>query len=194
MLTGAIDLRDVAGLAEEFHYGAHRSLFVVFETCLETKRDRARGIPLRLASALVHRLAAPGPLGAAWPELWCLGGDAWADSRGRVVGWTGYVPGLARSAPRRREALDAVTELRGRAARAWDLEQDRAAVRRAVLEVAADAVAAYLRDVERDGGLLYVAGYEGEGQAAKRRYGLRPVERAALPTPAEAIAWIGGAA
>lgn len=191
MLTGALTLGDLnATLSESFHYAAHRSLYLAFYSALEARRGR--GIPLAFVVALCDRLAAPGPLGAGVVELRGLG-SGWCDDRGRAR-WIGYVPTLAREAPRRKEALAALDEVRGREVRAWDLERDREAVRVAVLEAAQTAALAFLRVIEGGGGLPYVAGYEAAPGGTVRRYAVRPVDREALPSPREVMQWIGGAA
>lgn len=191
MLTGALGLADVdASLEEAFHYNLHRSLYAVFLAALEQRRGR---LPLSSAVALCDLLAAPGPLGAGMVELRGLG-TAWADEQGRVRRWSGFLPRLAREAPRRRGALLALEEVRRREARAWDLERDEEAVRAAVIEVARDAALAFLRTIQSSGGVPYVASYEGRGEALRRRYGVRLVEREAVPSPATVAQWIGGGA
>lgn len=198
MLTGALGLADVdASLEEAFHYNLHRSLYVVFLAALEQRRGR---LPLSSAVALCDLLAAPGPLGAGMVELRGLGA-AWAGEQGRVRRWTGFLPQLARGAPRRRGALLALEEVRRREARElqreareWLLERDRERVRAAIVKVAQDAALAFLRTISDAGGVPYVSSEEGRGEALRRRYGVRLVEREAVPSPATVAQWIGGGA
>lgn len=107
--------------------------------------------------------------------------------RGRlslVIGplfWRTFLVDLARQAPRRRAALDALASLRAAWREREDLERDRERIAAALVEVAEGAALAWLRQLSEDGGIAYEGGTVRRGEAWEGRWPVRPVELGAIP-------------
>jgi hypothetical protein len=175
LVTGALGARDVADLADAFVFQLNREIWAVLTSLLEMRAVGARvpgrvGIDLAFAIRACERVCA-GPVGGVWGH---------PDWRGRTR-TAGYLPTLAREAPRRLEALAAVAELRERERRRWDVERDREAMTQALSEVLTEAAVAFV-------------GYVSEEGAVALRGGLRrPIDPDAVLTPAEARRLVGEA-
>ena len=123
LVSGALTQRDVTDIGEALYYRAHLDALVVIEVAAESRTSRRSGIAL-----------------------------PWLARVARVIGcaWAGaYLAACAREAPRRRDALAAVAEVRALAGEREDEERLRQRAIDAWSRWAVDA-ARFAVDRERD--------------------------------------------
>lgn len=165
MVTGALGLRDVDGLGEHFTFKHHAEIHLVLSELLRERSGRRNGIDLGRA---IRACAACD----VWPV-----GATYTDGK-RFFCHVGYLPTLAREAPKRREALAACAELRGLTLRKWDVERDGEALRSSVGESLEAVAWALLQSVLESGGIPLRSG------------DIRPIEPDAIPTRARLSRWL----
>lgn len=152
LIIGVIGLRDVCGVGEWITSELHAEIFCVLVAILESVPRVRRGIDLVAACRACEACG-----------VWPLREQR---VRGRLVG---YVPDLARTNPRRQDALLAIEVLRRRAMRAYDIERDKDVLGRELLELLEQKATAF------------VAGVRYYGTIPMRRGGEREIEPEAIP-------------
>lgn len=193
LLLGRLMPRDLARddvpdlLTARLHRGIVGVLLGLYEAREAGLRIPGRtGIDLRAAMRACD-IFGVGPVG---------GLVAWESGPRHGVEAVGYLPTLAREAPRRPDALAALATLRRlaweRAARAEDIASERETFVAAMAEIVADTLRSYSRRVREDGGVMMDAPSVKVRDAAGVYYDprsmVRPVGDDAMPSGAELAA------
>ena len=182
LLVGSLLPADVRDLDDAFRYQHHAAIFAVLVSALELRAE-GHPVPGRKGLDLAWAIRACTVAGL------CPVGATYVLSSGRTQN-LGYLPQLAREAPRRRDALDAVAAVRRAAAIRYDVERDREVLGEALAEVVEDAAATFLRCVREQGGITCEGPSVRVGGDYERRWYVRGIEPGAIPPPGHVAAWI----